>query len=247
MNGAEIFVSAGLAESERKLFVGIQHFGFERFVGADGGMRNIVAICPGDGRSHRHLQLRRSETEIVDLYLRHIGLLLRGGRQTSCPSAQTRKCHSECRRKQDCSRHNSPHVFSLSFIWLLLWNFFVAILKLAENPLPPTHAGRARNSHRLFRARFSIALQVLSSARVTAPCQVPAAETRSTRQCGMLRCLPPFAWSGGCGHSEQLRIQTSSDTRAPARCLPFPNPIPDKWTTAECARTPRSVCCSSDA
>ena len=73
-------------------------------------------------------------------------VLLRGGRQTSGPSAQTRKCHSERRRKQHCSRHNSPHVFSLSFIWLLLWNFFVSLLKPAKNPLPPTHAGRARNS-----------------------------------------------------------------------------------------------------
>src|ERR1700688_4202574 len=116
VNGAEIFVSAGFAESERKLFVGIQHFGFERFIGANGGMRNIVTICPGDYRSHRNLQLRGSETEIVDLYLRRIGLLLRRGRSTSCSSTQTRECNSKRGRIQDCSRHNSPHVFSLSFI-----------------------------------------------------------------------------------------------------------------------------------
>src|ERR1700688_3163086 len=80
MNRAEILVSTWFAEGERKLLVGIQHFGFECFVGTYRGVRNIVAICPGDGRSHRHLQLRGSETEIVDLYLRRIGLLLRGGR-----------------------------------------------------------------------------------------------------------------------------------------------------------------------
>src|SRR6202166_4478384 len=127
VNGAEIFIRAGFAESERKLLVGIQYFGFERFVGADGGMRNIVTIRPSDCRSHRNFQLRRSETEIVDLYFRRIGFLLRGRGYIPLPSAQTCEGNSKRGRKQNNSRPNSLHVFSLSFIWLLLWNFFVVL------------------------------------------------------------------------------------------------------------------------
>jgi hypothetical protein len=76
--------TARLAPQPAEAHTVIQYLGFEHLVCADGGVRNIVMIRPGDGGAHRDLQLRGAETEIVDLYFCGIGLLLwRGGNKTS--------------------------------------------------------------------------------------------------------------------------------------------------------------------
>src|ERR1700694_5440894 len=96
VNRAEIFVGPRLAESERKLFVRIQHFGFEHFVGTNRGWWNIVAICPGNGCSRPDRKLCRSKTEIVDLHLGGIRFFLRAGGETSSCGARTRGPYSNC-------------------------------------------------------------------------------------------------------------------------------------------------------
>src|ERR1700675_3967950 len=65
VNRAEVGVGSCFAESEGKLFVGIQHFGFEHFVRAHHRVGNIVAVGPSDGSSHRHRQVPRAKAKLL--------------------------------------------------------------------------------------------------------------------------------------------------------------------------------------
>src|SRR6266581_7113297 len=75
VNRAEVGIVSGLGESERKLFIGVQNFGFEEAVCADYSMRNVVVIDPRDRGSGRNGKRSWTETEIIDLHLGGCGLL----------------------------------------------------------------------------------------------------------------------------------------------------------------------------
>jgi len=48
VDGAEVRISSGFRESERKLFIGIENLGLEDAVRTDDGVRDVVVIDPGD-------------------------------------------------------------------------------------------------------------------------------------------------------------------------------------------------------
>src|SRR5215469_1687983 len=126
VNGTEVGKSSRLGKRVRKLFVSIHHFGFEHLVRTRHRVGNIVAIRPCDGGSHRHRQLRRSETEVVDFHFDRSWLLLCAGREISCSGAQP--CNSQPQhRQQKCSRHTSPHVSSPFLFALRLLRTLVCV------------------------------------------------------------------------------------------------------------------------
>src|SRR5579859_303400 len=69
MNGAKVGILAGFREGVRKLFVGIENLGFEGFFGAHDGMRDVVAIDPGNRGSRWYGDGRRAKGEIVNFHL----------------------------------------------------------------------------------------------------------------------------------------------------------------------------------
>src|SRR5258708_27657483 len=116
VNRAEIRIRSRLAEREGELLVRIEHFGLERLwiVRADHRMGHIVSIRPRHACSHWHRECRRSEAEVIDLHLCGCRLFLRACQDIllaygDCSNA---RCQRYC---QNCNRHTSPHVFSLSF------------------------------------------------------------------------------------------------------------------------------------
>ena len=77
---AEIIVSAGLVERERKLIVGVERLGLEKIICARDSVRDVVAIRPRNFRSGRDGDFRRPKTEIVYLHRSRGRLRLRRGR-----------------------------------------------------------------------------------------------------------------------------------------------------------------------
>ena len=82
MDGADIFVDAGLVEFEAVAVALIQRLGAEQPVGADHGVRFAVIVLPGDGRAGRDRHVHR-EHEILDVHRRVLGEGGRGGSQKS--------------------------------------------------------------------------------------------------------------------------------------------------------------------
>src|SRR5436190_12866600 len=115
VNRAEVRIGSGSGESERKFLVRVENFRLEYFgiICADHGVRNIVAVRPGDCGSHGNGQSCRTEAEIIDLHFCSFCFLLRGHAgvpraRAQCPDSQN------CNRNENCKRHTSPHDFSSS-------------------------------------------------------------------------------------------------------------------------------------
>jgi hypothetical protein len=115
MNGAEVGIRSRFAESERKLFVGVEHLGFEglRIIAADNGVGNIVPVRPSNGSPNRHGQTCRSEAEVVNLYFDSGSFVLRDRDRALFAYAESRNPQHQNYR-QTCYTHASPHRFFLS-------------------------------------------------------------------------------------------------------------------------------------
>src|SRR5579859_8215771 len=97
VDGTEVRIVTGLREGKRKLFIGIEHLGFEDTVRADDGVRDVVVIDPGDRGSWSYSQRGRAKTEIVDLYFDG-GYLLRVRRK---PRSGRQRCNQhQCRGRK---------------------------------------------------------------------------------------------------------------------------------------------------
>src|SRR5580765_5577429 len=86
MDRAKVGEGSRFVESEGKGLVSIEHTGFENAFGADDGMRNIVAIRPGNPCARRNRDGLRAETEIVYFDFYNFGRRLRVCRVRSASS-----------------------------------------------------------------------------------------------------------------------------------------------------------------
>src|SRR5882672_4809840 len=121
---------------------------------------------------------------------------------------------------------------------------FMLFLPLILDLYPQLRAlcAPAQNSRSLRPTNSSTVLREPSLALENPLCLVRAAETPLMPPCETSRCLPLSASFDEYGRSEPSPIRSASNTRALAMRLPFPNPIPDKPTTAECAQRPQWEC-----
>jgi hypothetical protein len=85
VNRAKVRITSRLAECERELLIRVEYFGLEHTLRTDHRVGNVITIGPRNCGSHRHRELHRSETEIVDLHFQRLGLLLRAGREIPVP------------------------------------------------------------------------------------------------------------------------------------------------------------------
>src|SRR5260370_17417319 len=108
VNRAEIRISSRLAEREGKLFVRIEHFGFEDAVRTDDCVWNIVAIGPRYRCTNRNRQRVRTEAKVIDLYFACFRLLCRAGEQAILANSN-RSYALTYHPTSNCTKHTSPH------------------------------------------------------------------------------------------------------------------------------------------
>ena len=70
MDTAVIGISPGLGKRVGEAFVSVHHLGLEYKICADGGMRDIVVVCPSHGSAEGYRNRLWTEAEILNLYLR---------------------------------------------------------------------------------------------------------------------------------------------------------------------------------
>src|SRR5437867_3382397 len=163
VNRTEVRISSRFAESEGKLLVRIEHFGFEDAVRADHCVWNIVAIDPRYRCPHWSGQRRWAEAEVIDLHLCRFRLLLSACQvillaDGDCSNAG---CQRYC---QNCNRHTSPHAFSpVQFISRSDWFLDLADSGSRERridhrqrvlPLNVVHISNSQNVLELLRRHF---------------------------------------------------------------------------------------------